>query len=68
MSGFLLGELKEVFINDNTRRHHSEIQDGGRQTGNTCIRIRTWNIKASIHDSNEIPTVIPMFLGLGNTD
>jgi len=44
MSGFLLGELKEVFVNGNTRRYHSEIQDGGGQTGNTFIHIRTWNI------------------------
>jgi len=44
MSGFLLGELKEVFVNGNTRRYHSKIQDGGGQTGNTCIHICTWNI------------------------
>jgi len=68
MSGFLLGDLKEVFVNGNPRRYHSEYQDGGGQTGNTCIHIRTWNIQASIHDSNEIPTAIPMFLGLGNTE
>jgi len=35
MSGFSLSELKEVFVNGNTRRYHSEIQDGGGQTGNT---------------------------------
>jgi len=44
MSGFLLSELKEVFVNGNTRRYQSEIQDGDGQTGNTCIYIRTWNI------------------------
>jgi len=44
MSGFLLSELKEVFVNGDTRRYHSEIQVGGGQTGNTCIHIRTWNI------------------------
>jgi len=26
MLGFLLGEFKEVFVNGNTRRYHSEIQ------------------------------------------
>jgi len=44
MLGFVLGDLKEVFVNGNTRRYHSEIQDGGGQTGNTCVHIRTWNI------------------------
>jgi len=34
MSGFLLGEVKEVFFNGNIRRYHSEIQDGGGKTGN----------------------------------
>jgi len=68
MLGFLLGKLKEVFFNGNTRRYYSEIQDSGGQTGNTCIHIRTWNISASIHDSNEIPTVIPMFSGSDNTE
>jgi len=68
MSGFLLVELKEVFVNGNTRRYHSEMQDGGGQTGNTFIHIRTWTIQASIHDNNEIPTVMPLFWGLGNTE
>jgi len=66
MLGFVLGELKEVYFNGNTCPYHSEIQDGGGQTGNICIHIRTWNIY--IHDSNEIPTAIPMFWGLGNTE
>jgi len=44
MSGFLLSELKEVSVKGNTRRYHSEIQDGAIQTGITCIHIRTWNI------------------------
>jgi len=64
----MLDELKEVFGNGNTRRYHSEIQDGGGQTRNTCIHIRTWNISSSIHASNNISTAIPMFLGLGNTE
>jgi len=53
----------------NTRRYHSEIQDGGGQTGNrpTSIHIRTCIIKYT-YNSNEIPTVIPMFWGLGNTE
>jgi len=63
MLGFLLSELKEVFINVNTRRYHYEIQDRGGQTGNTCIHIRTWNIYASIHDNNEIPTAIHICFG-----
>jgi len=63
-----LGELTEVFFDGNTRRCHSEIQDGGGQTGNTCIHIRTWIILASTHNSNEIPTGIPMFFGSGNTE
>ena len=44
---FLLDELKKVFVNSNTRRYHSEIQDGGGQTGNTRSHIRTWNILAT---------------------
>jgi len=44
MLGILSDELKEVFVNGNTRRYHSEIPDGGGNTGNTCIYIRTWNI------------------------
>jgi len=44
MLGFVLGELKEVCVNGNTRRYHSEIQDGGDQAGNTYIHIRPWNI------------------------
>jgi len=68
MLGFVLGELKEVYVNGNTRQYHSEIQDGGGQNGNTCIHIRTWNISASIHDSNEIQTASPMFWGSDNTE
>jgi len=44
MLGFVLGELKEVFVNGYTRQYPSQIQDGGGQTGNTCIHIGTWNI------------------------
>jgi len=44
MLGFLLGELNEVFVDCNTHRYHSEIQDGGGQPGNTWIHIRTRNI------------------------
>jgi len=44
MLGFMLGELKKIFVNGNTRRYRSEIQDGGDQTGNKCIHIRTCNI------------------------
>ena len=45
MLGFLLlDKLKEVFVDGNTRRYRSEIQDGGGQTGSTRIHIRTWNI------------------------
>jgi len=44
MLGFVLGEHKEVFVDGNTHRYHSEIQDGGGQTENTCFHIRTWNI------------------------
>jgi len=44
MLRFVLGKLKEVFVNGNTRRYHSENQDGGGQTGNSFIHIRKWNI------------------------
>jgi len=44
MLGFVLGKLKEVFVNGKTRRYYSDIQDGGGQSGNTLIHIRTWNI------------------------
>jgi len=44
MLGYLLDELKEVFVNGSTRRYNLEIQDGGGPSGNTCIHIRLWNI------------------------
>ena len=63
MLGSLLDELKEVFVNGKTRWYRSEIQDGGGETENTRIHIRTWNIQASIHDNSEIATATPMFSG-----
>jgi len=63
MLGFLLGEHKEVFVNENTRQYHSEIQDGGGQTGNTCMHSRIHGIFKFLYMiATELERLNPCFL------
>jgi hypothetical protein len=54
---FGVRELKTAIRKAPYRNRRSEIQDGGHQTGSTCI-------SASVQDSKEIPEANPMFSGL----
>jgi hypothetical protein len=53
---FGVAQSNKVNVDLRQRRPTPEIQNGGRQTGSTCI-------SRCMNDRREIPTTIPMFSG-----